>query len=128
VHGRADEQARHRAAVPQARAHIRLGGHLRLPGTPPAAGLCEERRPALLRAALSFGERAQVLLLAKAVVVAVAGREWLWPAREHPGAVGLVYLYSAVCASLAALFALRRAADALLVGTRTDVLPLGLCT
>ena len=69
-----------------------------------------------------------MLLLAKAVVVAVAGREWLWPAREHPGAVGLVYLYSAVCASLAALFALRRAADALLVGTRTDVLPLGLCT
>jgi hypothetical protein len=75
----------------------------------------------------SFGERAQVLLLAKAVAVAVAGREWLWPAREHPGAVGLVYLYSAVCASLAALFALRRAANALLVGARPTVLPLGLC-
>jgi len=76
---------------------------------------------------ISFGERVQVLLLAKAVAVAVAGQEWLWPAREHPGAVGLVYLYSALCASLAALFALRRAANALLVGARPTVLPLGLC-
>ena len=60
----------------------------------------------------------QVLLLAKAVVVAVGGHEWLWPTPKHPGAAGLVYLYAAVVASLASLSVLRRCAEALIRGRR----------
>ena len=60
----------------------------------------------------------QVLLLAKAVVVAVGGHEWLWPTPEHRGAAGLVYLYGAVVSSLACLSVLRGCAEALMKGRR----------
>ena len=60
----------------------------------------------------------QVLLLAKAVVVAIAGHEWLWPEPKHRGAAGLVYLYAAISSSLIALSVLRRSATALIEGER----------
>ena len=64
----------------------------------------------------------QVLLLAKAVVVAVGGHEWLWPTPKHPGAAGLVYLYAAVVSSLACLSVLRRSAEASMRGRHPLIL------
>ena len=61
-----------------------------------------------------------MLLLAKAVVVAIAGHEWLWPEPKHRGAAGLIYLYAAISSSLIALFVLRRSAIALIDGERLE--------
>lgn len=63
-----------------------------------------------------------MLLLAKAVVVAVGGHEWVWPTPKHPSAAGLVYLYAAVVSSLACLSVLRRCAEALMRGRRPLIL------
>ncbi|KAK9845905.1 hypothetical protein WJX81_005691 [Elliptochloris bilobata] len=72
------------------------------------------KRASTLIWALTSG--CQLLLLAKAVTVAVAGHEWPWPTPEHLGAVGLVYLYAAIVCSLASLSVLRHSAEALIKG------------
>lgn len=56
----------------------------------------------------------QLLCLAKAVLVAVLGKEILWPGRH--GDVGLIYMYGAICISLIALLAQLLSATALVTG------------
>ncbi len=56
----------------------------------------------------------QLLCLAKAVLVAVLGKEIIWPGRH--GDVGLVYMYGAVCTSLVALLAQLLSGTAMVTG------------
>lgn len=56
----------------------------------------------------------QLLCLAKAVLVALLGKEIIWPGRH--GDVGLVFMFSAICTSLIGLFAQLLSATALVTG------------
>ncbi|CAL8468414.1 g7954 [Coccomyxa elongata] len=70
------------------------------------------RRYASARLAIScIAYFCQLLCLAKAVLVAVLGKEIIWPGRH--GDVGLIYMYGAICTSLVALLAQLLSATAL---------------